>query len=75
MLLIAAFTVLASFSTKVAAFASWRPLSKHRADKCDNGDPPSLEARREVLFGLLEADPRFSPGFHQFFDSLQLLGG
>jgi mono/diheme cytochrome c family protein len=43
MLLIAVFTVFASFSTKVAAFGPWRPLTKHRADKCDNSDPFSLE--------------------------------
>lgn len=43
MLLIAVLTVFAAFSTKVAAFAPWRPLAKHRADKCDHGDPGSLE--------------------------------
>jgi Cytochrome C oxidase, cbb3-type, subunit III len=43
MLLIAVFTVFAAFSTKVAAFPLWRPFQKHGADKCDNGDPGSLE--------------------------------
>jgi mono/diheme cytochrome c family protein len=43
MLLIAVLTVFALFSTKVAAFSPWRPLSKQRAGNCDNGGPPGLE--------------------------------